>query len=66
MNDGLAVVVQSKLNVSPDGVPLPSDYIPDTSKGEGTLYFCQTYFREDMDVDPSGAFNWGFYPVTGQ
>lgn len=65
MNDGLAVVVQSKLNVSPDGVPLPSDYIPDTSKGEGTLYFCQTYFREDMDVDPSGAFNWGFYPVTG-
>ena len=18
-----------------------------------------------MDVDPSGAFNWGFYPVSG-
>ncbi|VAX18140.1 putative lipoprotein [hydrothermal vent metagenome] len=65
MNDGLAVIVQSKLNVTPDGVPLPTGVEPDTSKGEGTLYFCQTYFREDMDVDPSGAFNWGFYPVVG-
>ena len=65
MNDGLAVIVQSKLDVSSDGVPLPPNSVPDTSQGEGTLYFCQTYFREDMDVDPSGAFNWGFYPVSG-
>jgi len=65
MSDGLAVLVQARVHVDKNGIPLPAGSEPDKSKGDATLYFCQTFYREDMDVDPSGQFNWGFYPVRG-
>ena len=65
MSDGLAVLVQAKVPVDSTGVPLPPGVNPDPSRGDYVFYFCQTYYREDMDVDPSGQFNWGFYPVRG-
>jgi hypothetical protein len=30
-----------------------------------TLYFLQTSYREEMDTDPTGAIEWGIYPVFG-
>ena len=65
MNDGLAVMVNGRVNVDQNGVPLPSGAILNPDNGDTTLYFCQTYYREDMDIDPTGQFNWGFYPVRG-
>ncbi len=65
MSDGLAVLVQARVHVDKNGIPLPEGVQPDKSQGDVTLFFCQTYYREDMDIDPSGQFNWGFYPVRG-
>ncbi len=65
MNDGLAVMVNAKIVVDKHGVPLASEASFNKASGDTTIYFCQTYYREDMDIDPSGQFNWGFYPVRG-
>ncbi|TFG95126.1 MAG: hypothetical protein E4H13_13825, partial [Calditrichales bacterium] len=65
MSDGLAVLVQARVYVDKNGIPLPVGVEPNKAQGDATFYFCQTFFREDMDVDPSGQFNWGFYPVRG-
>lgn len=65
MSDGLAVLVQAKIPVNSSGIPLPVGTLPIPANGDHVFYFCETYYREDMDVDPSGQFNWGYYPVRG-
>ena len=65
MSDGVAVLVQAKIPVDRDGIPLPPGVPMNPENGDHAFYFCETYYREDMDVDPSGQFNWGYYPVRG-
>ncbi|MBN1348301.1 hypothetical protein JXJ21_02740 [candidate division KSB1 bacterium] len=65
MNDGLAVMVSARIAVDRDGIPLLDAVSFNPAQGDTFLYFCQTYYREDMDIDPTGQFNWGFYPVRG-
>jgi hypothetical protein len=35
------------------------------TKAHHTLYYLQTSYREEMDTDPTGTVEWGYYPVFG-
>ncbi len=71
MTDGIGLMVGAKVYIKDDGVPSSIDTIPLTepidifTNDHHTLYYLQTSYREEMDVNPLGTVEWGFYPVFG-
>jgi hypothetical protein len=66
MLDGIALLVSSMVILDKNtGLPLenPPEFAPPQSYD--TLFYLQTSYREEMDRDPSGQVEWGFYPVFG-
>lgn len=73
MLDGVGLLVGSRVYIQDDGDPNTVDTIPVTDTTlikiganlHEPLYFLQTSYREEMDVNDSGTVEWGFYPVYG-
>lgn len=71
MTDGVGLLVGAKVFIEDDGNATTLDTIPLTNPVDilttdhHTLYYLQTSYREEMDVDPTGTVEWGFYPVFG-
>jgi len=71
MTDGIGLLVGAKVYIEDDGDVTTLDTIPLTeladiyTKDHHTLYYLQTSYREEMDKDPTGTVEWGFYPVFG-
>ena len=71
MTDGIGLLVSAKVYIEDDGNGTTVDTIPLTdpidiySKNHHTLYYLQTSYREEMDTDPTGTVEWGFYPTFG-
>ena len=71
MTDGIGLLVGAKVYIEDDGDVATLDTIPLTeladiyTKDHHTLYYLQTSYREEMDKDPTGTVEWGFYPVFG-
>ncbi len=72
MVDGVGLLVGGKVYIEDDGDPFTTDTIPLTTPAEingasavHELNFLQTSYREEMDTDPTGTIEWGFYPVFG-
>ncbi len=71
MTDGIGLLVGAKVYIEDDGNETTVDTIPLTeladiyTKDHHTLYYLQTSYREEMDNDPTGTVEWGFYPVFG-
>jgi len=71
MTDGIGLMVGAKVYIEDDGNPTTVDTIPLTDLADiyttdhHTLYYLQTSYREEMDVNPLGTVEWGFYPVFG-
>ena len=73
MTDGIGLLVGAKVYIEDDGDAGTVDTIPmtdpldlfDPNKQRHTLYYLQTSYREEMDLDPTGTVEWGFYPVFG-
>ena len=71
MTDGIGLLVGAKVYIEDDGNETTVDTIPLTeladiyTKDHHTLYYLQTSYREEMDKDPTGTVEWGFYPVFG-
>ena len=69
MTDGIGLLVGAKVYIEDDGNETTVDTIPLTeladiyTKDHHTLYYLQTSYREEMDKDPTGTVEWGFYPV---
>ncbi len=65
MLDGIGLLVGAKVYLEQDTIPVedPANY----SGGFplDTLYYCQTNYRENMDLNPLGDIRWGFEPVFG-
>ena len=71
MVDGIGLLVGAKVYIKDDGDASTVDTIPLTdpidiySQTKHTLHYLQTSYREEMDRDPTGTVEWGFYPVFG-
>ena len=73
MTDGIGLLIGAKVQIEDDGDAATIDTIPMTdpldlfnqNKERHTLYYLQTSYREEMDLDPTGTVEWGFYPVFG-
>ena len=71
MVDGIGLLVGAKVYIKDDGDASTVDTIPLTepidifTQDKHTLHYLQTSYREEMDRDPTGTVEWGFYPVFG-
>jgi len=71
MLDGIGLLVGARVYIEDDSDPNTVDTIPITdlnelaNKEHHILHYLQTSYREEMDTDPSGQIEWGFYPVFG-
>ena len=71
MLDGIGLLVGAKVYIHDDQDISTIDTLPITDLSELSndnhhiLYYLQTSYREEMDTDPTGLVEWGFYPVFG-
>ncbi len=65
MTDGIALLIGARVYVENGSTPVTDPGEIRTRTDLDTLYFCQSSYREFMDMDPSGTVEWGFYPVFG-
>ncbi len=71
MVDGIGLLVGAKVYIQNDSLESTVDTIPLTelidiyTEDKHTLHYLQTSYREEMDLDPTGTVEWGFYPVFG-
>ena len=71
MVDGIGLLVGAKIYIKDDPTTkIDSTVVSDPLEigdGEGLhkLYFLQTSYREEMDLNPAGTFEYGFYPAFG-
>ena len=65
MHDGIALLIGARVYVENDSNPVTDPDEIRTRIDLDTLYFCQSSYREFMDMDPTGTVEWGLYPVFG-
>ena len=72
MTDGIGLLVGAKVYIEDDGDAATVDTIPMTdpldlfnpNKERHTLYYLQSSYREEMDLDPTGTVRAGYSPVS--
>ena len=71
MVDGIGLLVGAKVYIKDDPTTqIDSTVVTDplqiaTGEGLHTLYYLQTSYREEMDVNTAGTFEYGLYPAFG-
>ena len=65
MHDGICVLIGARVYVADDSIPVTDPDEIARRNDLDTLYFCQSSYREHMDMDPTGTIEWGMYPVFG-
>lgn len=70
MTDGIGLLVGAKVYIKDDpttavdSIPL-TNWLDVTQNDHHILYYLQTSYREEMDVNSFGDVKWGFFPVEG-
>ncbi|MBN2011868.1 hypothetical protein JW960_21245 [candidate division KSB1 bacterium] len=68
MIDGIGLLIGAMVFMEQDTIPVTDLNRIRLLAAQGqldTLYYLQTSYREEMDVDPTGTVEWGLYPVFG-
>ncbi len=65
MLDGIALLVGAKVFIKDDSIPVTDPVEIENNPNLHPLYYLQTSYREEMDTNPTGTVEWGFYPVYG-
>lgn len=65
MHDGIHVLFGARVYVENDSIPVDDPAIIRTRNDLDTLYYCQTSYREFMDMNDDRTIEWGLYPVFG-
>jgi len=63
--DGIGLLVAARVYITQDTIPVEDPLSYSGTIPLDTLYFCQTNYRENMDLNPLGDIRWGFEPVYG-
>lgn len=67
MNDGVGLLIGARVYITGDTIPVtdPAQIAAYAASGQlDTLYYCQTSYREKMDMNPSQTVEWAMYPVS--
>ncbi len=65
MLDGIALLIGARVYIKNDSIPVTNMAQIQNEPDLDTLYFLETNYREEMDMDPTGTVKWGLYPVFG-
>ena len=68
MLDGIGLLIGARVYIKNDSIPVtdPNEIMLLGLQGMlDTLFYLQTSYREEMDVDPTGTVEWGLYPAFG-
>ncbi len=65
ITDGIAFITAARVFVENDSIPVTDPTQIQTRTDLDTLYFCQSNFRIEQDVDPTGTIEWNMQPVRG-
>jgi hypothetical protein len=65
MTQGIAFMVGARVYIADKSTPVTDLAQIQTRTDLDTLFFCQTSYREEQDLDPMGQFEWNFYPCRG-
>jgi hypothetical protein len=65
MHDGICLLIGARTYLENDTIPVTDPNIYTSRTDLDTLYFCQSYYREHMDLNPTETVRWGLYPVFG-
>ncbi|MBN1561863.1 T9SS type A sorting domain-containing protein [candidate division KSB1 bacterium] len=65
LTDGIALLVGVRVFVENGSIPVTDPVDIQTRTDLDTIYFCQTSYREEQDMDPAGTVEWNFYPPRG-
>ena len=64
--DGIGLLVGARVYVEQGNIPVEDPLNYSGGYPLDTLYYCQTSYRQKMDVSPIDGFvEWGFYPAFG-
>ncbi len=62
MHQNIGLLIGTRVYIENDSIPVTGQ----SSRTDlDTLYYVQTSYRRDMDRNPEGTIEWGFYPVFG-
>jgi hypothetical protein len=67
-NDGVGLILGARVFLKDLTTPVTDTLELQNLSAQGlldTLYYCQTNYREEMDLDPTGTIEWGFHPCAG-
>lgn len=65
MHDDIGLLISARVFLRNDTIPVTNPAQIAVSNNLDTLYYLQTHYREQMDQNPAGTIDWGFYPVFG-
>src|SRR6056297_2649565 len=69
MTDGIGLLIGARVYVMKgDSIPVtdPAQILALGLEGKlDTLYYCQTSYREEQDIDPTGQVEWNLHPAYG-
>jgi len=69
MTDGIGLLIGARVYVMKnDSIPVtdPATILSLAAQGQiDTLFYCQTSYREEQDVDPTNTVEWNLYPAYG-
>ncbi|RQW05368.1 hypothetical protein EH222_09985, partial [candidate division KSB1 bacterium] len=65
MHDGICILIGARVYVEYGSTPVTDINAIQNRTDLDTLYFCQSSYREHMDMSPDGTIEWGMYPVFG-
>ena len=69
MNDGIGLMLGAHIYIAGDSIPIEGEANISRYVAQGytinELFYSQTNYREEMDMDPTGTIEWGLHPADG-
>ena len=66
MIDGIGLNIAAKVYLENDSIPVTDvQRIQNNKEDLQALYYCESNYRQGMDINKSGTVKWGLYPVPG-
>lgn len=65
VHDGMCLLIGSRIYLENDSIPVTDPLVFQSRNDLDSLFFCQSSYREHMDLNGTRTVEWGLYPVFG-